>query len=106
MAPRLIYAGIRVKDMDESIKFYTQVLGMILLEREKFPQTQGECATLKTQASELDHLAFDVEDLGTWIEHLDRKNIKVIVRPHEISGWNEAFIQDPNRIWIEFLQRK
>jgi lactoylglutathione lyase len=129
MSPRLIYTGIRVKNMDESIQFYTQVLGMTLLDREKYPQTQGECATLKSpeseqiielnwysegsrfgtpyvNGSEIDHLAFDVQNLDTWIEQVERKSVKIIVRPREIGGWNEAFIEDPNGIWIEFLQRK
>jgi lactoylglutathione lyase len=129
MPPRLIYTGIRVKDMDESIKFYTEVLAMQLLEREKSLLTQGECSTMKSQfseqiielnwyadgskfgtpyinGSEIDHLAFDVEDLDAWLEELERKNVKIIVRIHEIGGWNEAFIEDPNGIWIEFLQRK
>jgi catechol 2,3-dioxygenase-like lactoylglutathione lyase family enzyme len=55
MALRLIYTGIRVKDMDESIRFFTQVLRTILPEREKFAQTQGECATLKSAWLRKDH---------------------------------------------------
>jgi lactoylglutathione lyase len=129
MPPRLIYTGIRVKDMDESIKFYTEVMGMQLLDREKSPITQGECSMMKSQfseqiielnwyaegtkfdtpyinGSEIDHLGFDVEDLDAWLQDLERKNVKIILRIHEIGGWNEAFIEDPNGIWIEFLQRK
>lgn len=129
MPPRLIYTGIPVKGMDESIKFYTEVLEMRLLDREKYPQTQGECATLQSpdsvqtielnwyaegskfgtpyvSGSEIVHLAFDVENLDAWLRELERKHVKVIVRPYEIGGWREAFIEDPNGIWIEFLQGK
>jgi len=133
MPPRMIYTGIRVKDMDESIAFYTKILGMRLVEaREKTPPTEGEVATLKsadseqllelnwyregsrfgtpyTNGSEVDHLAFDVENLNEWIGSLEKKGLKILVRPREIgleSGWNEAFIEDPNGIWIEFLQRR
>ncbi len=132
MPPRMIYTGIRVKNMDQSIVFYTEILGMRLVERERTPPTEGEVATLKsadsgqtlelnwykegsrfgtpyTNGSEVDHLAFDVENLGEWIDSLEKRGVKILVRPREIGvslGWNEAFIEDPNGIWIEFLQRK
>lgn len=128
MPPRMIYTGIRVKNMDESIGFYTEILGMTLLERQKTPQTQGEWATLKspsseqvielnwyeegskfgtvyTNGSEIDHLGFDVENMDEWLRELEAKGVKIHVRPYEIGGWNEAFIEDPNGIWVEFLQR-
>ena len=129
MRPRMIYTGIRVKDMGESIRFYTEVLGMELKEREAAPQTHGESATLKSpgseqvielnwyahgstygtsyeNGSEIDHLGFAVENLEAWIKELESKGVKILVRPYEIGGWNEAFIEDPNGIWIEFLQRE
>ena len=132
MPPRMIYTGIRVKNMEQSIAFYTEILGMKLVEREKTPPTEGEVATLRSpdseqllelnwykegsrfgtpyvNGSEVDHLAFGVEDLTQWVSSLEKKGVKILVRPREIGadvGWNEAFIEDPNGIWIEFLQRK
>lgn len=128
MLPRMVYTGIRVKDMEESIRFYTEVLGMKLQKREPAPQTHGESATLKSpgseqvielnwyahgstygtsyeNGSEIDHLGFEVENLGEWVKELESKGVKILVKPYEIGGWNEAFIEDPNGIWIEFLQR-
>jgi lactoylglutathione lyase len=125
----MIYTGIRVKDMDESIRFYTETLGMTVVERQRTPQTQGEVATLKspgsdqvlelnwyeegtkfgtpyTNGSEVDHLAFEVEDVAEWVRELESKGVKILLRIYELGGWNEAFIEDPNGIWIEFLQRK
>lgn len=125
----MIYTGIRVKDMDESIRFYTETLGMTVAERQRTPQTQGEVATLKSpgseqelelnwyeegtkfgtpyvNGSEVDHLAFEVENMAEWVRELESKGVKILVRIYEIGGWNEAFIEDPNGIWIEFLQRK
>ncbi len=130
---RFIYTGIRVKDMDESIKFYTEVLGMeIAVKRERTEPTKGEGVTLKSPDSnqllelnfyendspfyapyrngeDLDHLAFDVENLEGAISDLRKKGIEIVVEPYQIgaaAGWKEAFIKDPNGIWIEFLQRK
>ena len=130
MGFRFIYTGIRVKDMDESIRFYAEVMGMEVAEkREKTVPTRGEVVTLKSPNSdqllelnyyengsefyapylngeELDHLAFDVENLESCVSELRRKGIKIIVEPYKIGGWKEAFIKDPNGIWIELLQRK
>ena len=133
MPPRLIYTGIRVKDMDESLAFYTEILGMEVVEkRVKTPPTEGEVAMLRSHdseqllelnwykggsrfgtsyvnGSEVDHLGFDVENLSEWIGSLEKKGVRILVRPGEIGaelGWNEAYIEDPNGIWIEFLQRR
>ena len=133
MSPRMIYTGIRVKNMNQSLAFYTDILGMELVEkREDTPPTEGEVAMLKSpgseqllelnwykegsrfgtsyvNGSEVDHLGFDVENLDEWISSLEMKGVKILIRPREIGagvGWNEAFIEDPNGIWIEFLQRK
>ncbi len=85
--PAFIYTGIRVKDMDESIAFYTRVLNMTVAEkRERTEPTKGEVITLKSRHSgqllelnwyagdspycseyrngeELGHLAFEVDNL-------------------------------------------
>jgi hypothetical protein len=39
-----------------------------------------------TSGSELNHLAFDLEDLAGWIKELERKHVKIIVRPRKIGG--------------------
>jgi lactoylglutathione lyase len=129
MPPKMIYTGIRVKDMDESIRFYTETLGMTVAERQETPQTHGEVATLKSpgseqvlelnwyeegtkfgtpyaNGSEVDHLAFEVENVTEWVRELESKGVRILLRIYEVGGWNEAFIEDPNGIWIEFLQHK
>jgi catechol 2,3-dioxygenase-like lactoylglutathione lyase family enzyme len=119
--------------MDESIRFYTEVLGMKIVDRRQITEpTSGEVVELQSPSSgqllelnwyregtrfgtpytngeELDHLAFDVEDLDSALTDLEKKGIKIMVRPGEIGdsiGWRESFILDPNGIWIELLQRK
>ncbi|MDG7000991.1 MAG: VOC family protein [Nitrososphaerota archaeon] len=131
--PAFIYTGIRVKDMDESIAFYTRVLNMTIAEkRERTEPTKGEVVTLKSKLTnqllelnwyasdspycsefrngeELDHLAFEVDDIDQWVSELHTRGVKIEIRPGEIGGWmgwKETFIKDPNGIWIEFLQRK
>ncbi len=130
---RFIYTGIRVKNMEESLKFYTDVLGMVIVEPlQEMSPTKGSAVTLKSPNSEqvlelnyyeqdspfnsayvngedLDHIAFDVQDLTATVEELKRQGIEVVVEPYAIGsdiGWKEAYVKDPNGIWIELLQRK
>ncbi len=127
---RFIYTGIRVQNMDESIRFYTEVLGMnVIGERERTEPTKGEAVSLKSPTSEqtlelnyyeedspfyapyvagegLDHLAFDVADIRATVKRIKEQGIEVLVEPYTIGGWSEAFVKDPNGIWIELLQRK
>jgi lactoylglutathione lyase len=127
---RFIYTGIRVRDMDESLRFYTERLGMEVVDkREQTPPTEGEVVTLRSphgvqrlelnwyaegsrfgppysNGEDLDHLAFEVDDLDGALAELATKGVEVLIRPGEIGGWREAFIKDPDGIWIELLQRK
>ena len=132
-AYRLQYTGIRVRDMDASLRFYTEVLGMRVVDkRERTPPTEGEVVTLKSpdgdqllelnwyvegsrfglpyvNGEELDHLGFEVDDLDKAVAELASKGVEVVIRPGEIGGWygwREAFVKDPNGIWVELLQRK
>jgi lactoylglutathione lyase len=129
----LIYTGIRVRDMDESLLFYTERLGMEVVDkRESTPPTDGEVVILRSpdgtqrlelnwyaegsrfgppysNGEDLDHLGFEVDDLDEALAELSSDGVEVLIRPGEIGGWygwREAFIKDPNGIWIELLQRK
>jgi catechol 2,3-dioxygenase-like lactoylglutathione lyase family enzyme len=58
---------------------------------------------------ELDHIAFDVQDLAASVKELERRGVEVVVQPYRIGwkeGWREAYVKDPNGIWIELLERK
>lgn len=119
--------------MEESLKFYTEVLGMVIAEPlEIMEPTKGRVVTLKSPGSEqilelnyyeddspfnstymngeeLDHIAFDVQDLTTTVKELKRNGVEVLVESGAIGGWKgwkEAYVKDPNGIWIELLERK
>ncbi len=107
--------------MDESIRFYSEGLGMELLDRHSIKETGGEVAALKSKdspqllelnwyphsqsqyrsGSELDHLAFEVDDVKTAVERLVKLNAKpakdIEVRAKYVVG----FVKDPDGIWIE-----
>jgi len=54
---------------------------------------------------DLDHIAFDVKDLEATVKELKRQGVQVVVEPYQI-GWKEAYVKDPNGIWIEPPERK
>ena len=119
--------------MEESLRFYTDIMQMEVIEKlQKTEPTKGLVVTLKGKDShqllelnyyeegsrfgpkykngeELDHLAFDVEDLPVTVEELRKQGVEIIAEPYSIGqsiGWKEAFVRDPNGIWIELLERK
>jgi len=121
---RFGYTGVRVKDMDESVRFYTEVMGMRLVARSRIPTTKGEVAALQSPGSEqmlelnhyepdspyatpytpgegLDHLAFKVDDAKKAFEELRAKGVEVALEPPQR---HLAFLKDPNGIWIELYQ--
>ena len=49
MKARLIYTGIRVKDLEKSLEFYTKLLGMKVTGRTKVEATKGETVGLVSE---------------------------------------------------------
>lgn len=88
------HIGIMVSDLDRSIKFYTEVLGLKLRERIDSPQTGWAFLTVGDTEIELiwkkgadfnyadqgivNHLAFTVDDVGAALEHLRRHGVELI----------------------------
>jgi catechol 2,3-dioxygenase-like lactoylglutathione lyase family enzyme len=125
MKSKLVYTGIRVKDMDASIKFYTEVLDMKLKGRNSIESTNGEVAGLISESGgpeielnyykdgskyfepyasgqELDHLAFQVEDLDKFLAEAKKLGYDAVLEVKSpTSKW--AYIQDPNGIYIELF---
>lgn len=123
MKARFSYVGIRVKDLDRSIDFYTRLLGMDVKRRARIKETKGEIVELQSEDQRftlelnyyetdsphnttyiigegLDHLAFDVDDLDKAIEEMKSAGYSVILEiKTEKSRW--AYVKDPNGIWIE-----
>jgi lactoylglutathione lyase len=123
------YFGIQVRDMDRSIAFYCEVLGMELLGRSKVAETAGEIADLKSKDSaqilelnwypeksshfkgpyrsgdELDHLAFACDDVTRAYKDLLSHGAKPGLPPFLEGGHWLAYVVDPDGIWIELYPR-
>ncbi len=124
---KFLHTSITVKDMDKTIKFYIDNLGLKLVNRKEIPENNAEIAFLEenktnfrieltywkekkdySEGDQLDHLAFEVEDIDKSIADFRQKGVKIAKEPYSLSNSNKkiAFIIDPNGIWIELIQPK
>ncbi len=121
---RLLHTRMRVSDMEQTITFYTDVLGLEVLERKTSPRG-SHLAFLKVPNSEalielcsfptsgavqvqedLVHLAFEVEDMNYTIQELNTKSIPITDGPTtSSSGSRFIFIDAPDGYEIELIQR-
>jgi len=123
---KFVYVGIRVKDIDESLKFYTKFLGLKETGRNRIDATKGDVAGLVSSDGKfslelnhydrdspynsryvvgegLDHLAFGVPDLDAALGEAKALGYVVAqVVKTKTSRW--GYVEDPNGIWIELFQ--
>ncbi len=125
---RLLHTMIRVGDLDKSIAFYTEVLGMRLLRRKDYPAGKFTLAfvgygdeadhtvielTYNWDTSSYDigngfgHLAIEVEDAYRICETVRKQGAKVVREAGPMNAGTTiiAFIEDPDGYKIEFIQR-
>ena len=118
------YTGIRVRDMDRSIDFYTRLLGMTLTIPPPDPAGPGEVAWLRSRrggptleliwyaptskwatryipGEGLDHLAFRTDDLAAALRLLRKEGHPVVAGPIRGRNSDWAYVEDPDRNWIE-----
>lgn len=121
---KLLHTRMRVSDLDQTIRFYTNVLGLDVLERKTSPRG-SQLAFLKVPNSDelieltsfppsgpvkvqedLVHLAFQVENLDATMASLTAKGIKVTDGPTRTSsGSRFIFIDAPDGYEIELIER-
>ena len=115
---------MRVSDMDQTIAFYTKVLGLEVLERNVSPRG-SHLAFLRVPNSEelielcsfpasgpvnvqedLVHLAFQVENLDATITALQQLGIRITDGPTTTSsGSRFIFIDAPDGYEVELIER-
>ncbi len=121
---KLLHTRMRVSDMDQTINFYTGVLGLEVMERKTSPRG-SHLAFLKVPNSEelielcsfppsgpvrvqedLVHLAFEVDNLDQTIETLNAQGIKITDGPtRSSSGSRFIFIDAPDGYEVELIER-
>jgi lactoylglutathione lyase len=121
---KLLHTRMRVSDIDQTIAFYTGVLGLEVLERKVSPRG-SHLAFLRVPDSEelielcsfppsgpvlvqedLVHLAFQVENLDETVTALQRQGIRITDGPTKTSsGSRFIFIDAPDGYEIELIER-
>lgn len=124
LAFKLLHTRYRVNDLERSVTFYREVLGLSEVRRHKSPRG-SELVFLKAPESEetielchfpssgpvhvqpdLTHLAFQVDSLEEFAKHLERHGIRYSDGPHmKPDGSGIAFIDAPEGYEIELIQR-
>lgn len=124
MVKKLLHTRYRVTDLEKTVNFYKEVLGLQEIRRHtsgrgsqlvflKAPQSEEEIELCKFDESgpvvvgpDLTHLAFEVDDLDKFARDAKAKGYSLSDGPHKTSGGSMiAFIDAPEGYEIELIQR-
>lgn len=126
---RLWYTGIRVRNLEESMKFYKEALGFRVIMKGNMVVHEGTYVHMSTptgkqilelnyypetskfyeeyvNGSELDHIGLYVSNVRAQYERLIKLGCEPAVEPFIQGSWVMAFVKDPNGIWLELIGRE
>jgi lactoylglutathione lyase len=126
---RILHTMLRVGDLQRSVRFYTEVLGMKLLRTTDRPEQKYSLAFVGYDAEErsavleltynygverydpgsaFGHIAIEVPDAARACEEVKRHGGKVMREAGPVKGGTSviAFVEDPDGYKIEFIERK
>ena len=126
---RLLHTMIRVGDLQRSVRFYTNVLGMKLLRTTDRPEqkyslafvgydTEDKASVIELTynygvdkydlGSAFGHLAIEVGDAAKACEDVRRQGGRVTREAGPVKGGTTviAFVEDPDGYKIEFIERR
>src|SRR6266568_256834 len=122
MVKKLLHTRYRVKDLEKTVSFYRDVLGLKELRRQKSgrgsqlvflkaPGSEQEIEICKFDESgpvvvgpDLTHLAFEVDDLEKFAREAAAKGYPLSDGPHKSSSGKIAFIDAPEGYEIELIE--
>lgn len=125
---RMLHTMLRVGDLDRSLAFYTEVLGMRLLRRQDYPdgkftlafvgyQPESEGAVLELThnwgvgsyelGTAYGHIALEVPDAYKACDDIRARGGKVVreAGPMKHGTTVIAFVEDPDGYKVELIQR-
>ena len=121
---RFAHTMIRVKDMDSSIAFYRDALGLELVDHHELPGADATLAFLKDAKSGMEieltfnhdgrdytlgdgfgHLAFFVDSVDAKHDELVARGVHFSLKPKTMkNGTRIAFAKDPTGYTVEFIE--
>jgi lactoylglutathione lyase len=124
--PRYLHTSIFVNDMQESIDFYTEKLGLRLLDGPYHYPGNADMAFVGenwdsyielvydledhppyAHGNRYEHLAIEIEgELEPYVAELRKKGVKIVKDVKRSPGGTRAiaFVEDPNGIQVELLE--
>ena len=124
---KFLHTMLRVNNLEESIKFYVDILKLKLVLKSDYPHGKFTLAFLSYDINEepfleltynwetdnynlgngFGHIAIGVDDLYSTCEEITKKGGKITREPGPMKGSKSllAFVEDPNGYKIELLQR-
>ncbi|HEY5743095.1 MAG TPA: VOC family protein [Terrimicrobiaceae bacterium] len=124
MVKKLNHTRYRVTDLEKTVHFYKDVLGLEEVRRMtsgrgsqlvffKAPESEELIEICKYDASgpvlvgpDLTHLAFEVDDMEAFARHSAAQGYPLSDGPHKTSNGVIAFIDAPEGYEVELLQTK
>jgi lactoylglutathione lyase len=126
---RILHTMLRVGDMNRSVKFYTELLGMKLLRTTDRPEQKYSLAFVGYDTEERSavieltynygvdkyelgggygHIAIDFPDIKAVCDKVRAAGGKVTREPGPVKGGTSviAFVEDPDGYKIEFIERR
>jgi len=123
---RILHTWLNVSDLDRSIKFYTEHIGLRFVSRREITQNNAEIAFLEDEAGgaielthwrdkktliegdNFDHLAFGVDDVEGAVKKLKENGVTIAMEPFSPQGSSSkiAFLKDLDGNWLELVQMR
>jgi lactoylglutathione lyase len=123
MVTKLLHTRYRVSDLEKTVSFYKEVLGLEEVNRHtsgrgsqlvflKAPESEELLELCKYDASgpvivgpDLTHLAFEVDDIDAFARHAAAKGYPLSDGPHRSGSGAIAFVDAPEGYEIELIQK-
>ena len=119
---KYLHTMVRVTDLDASLHFYRDALGLVELRRKDYPQGRYTLVFLAAAGDEsaqveltfnwdpeayasgrnFGHLAYEVDDIYATCQRLKERGVTINRPPRD---GHMAFVRSPDQISIELLQR-
>ena len=121
-----LHSTIRVKDIDASLKFYSELLDMHVVEKRRLEDCWLYFLTDKDNTCQIEftynddtpesgynigngfgHFAFQVDSMNEFSSKMNQYGYKYLYEPFDLTGNGSmiAFIQDPDGYEIELIEK-